>query len=70
MLAAIARHLRPDAPIAVGFGLDRGYSLDAFDADVALAGLHLENRFATWDLRGWTPLAAFAVSLLRTPLAA
>jgi SAM-dependent methyltransferase len=66
-LASIARHLRPDSPIAVGFGLDRGYSLDAFDTDVALAGLQVENRFATWDLRAWTPPAGFAVSVLRTP---
>jgi SAM-dependent methyltransferase len=70
VLTAIARHLKPDAPIAVGFGLDRGYSLDAFDTDVALAGLRVENRFATWDLRAWTPLSQFAVSLLRTPLGA
>jgi SAM-dependent methyltransferase len=70
VLASIARHLRPDSAVAVGFGLDRGYSLDAFDADVALAGLTLENRFATWDLRPWTPQSPFAVSLLRTPAGA
>jgi SAM-dependent methyltransferase len=66
-LTAVARHLRADAPIVVGFGLDRGYSLDAFDADVALAGLQVENRFATWDLRAWTAQSGFAVSVLRTP---
>ncbi|HET8616226.1 MAG TPA: class I SAM-dependent methyltransferase [Actinomycetales bacterium] len=66
VLSAVARHLRPDAPIAVGFGLDRGYSLDAFDTDAALAGLTIENRFATWDLRAWTPHATFAVTVLRT----
>jgi SAM-dependent methyltransferase len=70
VLTSIARHLRPDSAVAVGFGLDRGYSLDAFDADVALAGLTLENRFATWDLRPWTPQSPFAVSLLRTPAGA
>jgi SAM-dependent methyltransferase len=67
VLAAVARHLRPDSPVAVGFGLDRGYSLDAFDADAALAGLTVESRFSTWDLRAWTPHAVFAVSVLRTP---
>jgi SAM-dependent methyltransferase len=70
VLTALARHLRADAPIAVGFGLDRGYSLDAFDADAQLAGLRLENRFATWDLRAWTPHSPFAVTVLRTPAAA
>jgi SAM-dependent methyltransferase len=68
VLGAVARHLRGDAPIAVGFGLDRGYSLDAFDTDVALAGLRVENRFSTWDLREWTPYSPFAVSVLRTPV--
>jgi SAM-dependent methyltransferase len=70
VLASIARHLRPDSAVAVGFGLDRGYSLDAFDTDVALAGLVCENRFATWDLRPWTPHSGFAVTVLRTPAAA
>jgi predicted TPR repeat methyltransferase len=69
VLTAVARHLHPDAPIAVGFGLDRGYTLDAFDADAQLAGLHLENRFATWDLREWTAHSPFAVTVLRTPAA-
>ena len=68
-LTAIGRHLRADAPIAVGFGLDRGYTLDAFDSDVQLAGLRLENRFATWDLHAWTPHSPFAVTVLRTPTA-
>lgn len=67
VLAHVARHLHPDAPIAVGFGRDRGYSIEEFDADVALAGLTVEHRFATWDLRPWNPSAGFAVSLLRTP---
>jgi hypothetical protein len=69
VLTKIARHLRPDSPVAVGFGLDRGYTLDAFDTDAALAGLRVENRFATWDLRQWTPTSGFAVSVLRTAAA-
>ncbi|MGZ4523532.1 MAG: class I SAM-dependent methyltransferase [Mycobacteriaceae bacterium] len=67
VLSRVAHHLRPDAPIAVGFGVDRGYSLDDFDADVARAGLTVEHRFATWDLRAWTPASGFAVTVLRTP---
>ncbi|MHB8191022.1 MAG: class I SAM-dependent methyltransferase [Ferrimicrobium sp.] len=66
VLTRVALHLRPDAPIAVGFGLDRGYSLDTFDADVATAGLAVEHRFATWDIRPWTPSSRFAVSVLRS----
>ena len=67
VLTHVAHHLHPDALIAVGFGRDRGYSIEEFDADVALAGLTVEHRFATWDLRPWNPSAGFAVSVLRTP---
>ena len=34
---------------------------------MAEAGLELEHRFATWDLRPWHGDADFAVSVLRTP---
>ncbi|TCC00399.1 class I SAM-dependent methyltransferase [Micromonospora zingiberis] len=67
VLRRVAAHLHPDAVIAVGFGTDRGYPLGDFDADVATAGLLLEHRFATWDLRRWRDGADFAVSVLRRP---
>ncbi|WP_328346088.1 class I SAM-dependent methyltransferase [Micromonospora sp. NBC_00421] len=67
VLARIAGHLRPDGVVLVGFGLDRGYRLDHFDSDAVAAGLRLEQRFATWDLRPWRDEADFAVSLLRRP---
>ncbi|GGM24110.1 hypothetical protein GCM10011608_06200 [Micromonospora sonchi] len=67
VLRRVAEHLRPDGVIPVGFGTDRGYPLADFDADVATAGLRLEHRFATWDLRPWRDDADFAVSLLRRP---
>ena len=67
VLERIAVHLRPEAPIAVGFALDRGYSIHEFDADVIHAGLTVEHRFATWDIRPWKSSSDFAVSVLRTP---
>ncbi|MEV6812491.1 class I SAM-dependent methyltransferase [Micromonospora sp. NPDC051296] len=67
VLRRVAAHLRPDGVVAVGFGTDRGYPLTDFDADVAGAGLWLEHRFATWDLRAWRDDADFAVSILRRP---
>ncbi|MEO3820973.1 class I SAM-dependent methyltransferase [Plantactinospora sp. B24E8] len=67
VLRRIAGHLRPDGVLAVGFGTERGYPLPAFDADAAAAGLRLEHRFATWDLRPWRDDAPFAVSVLRRP---
>jgi SAM-dependent methyltransferase len=67
VLRRLAGHLRPDGVLAVGFGTERGYPLTAFDADAVAAGLRLEHRFATWDLRPWRDDAPFAVSILRRP---
>lgn len=67
VLRRVAAHLRPDGVLAVGFGTERGYPLTAFDADAVAAGLRVEHRFATWDLRPWRDDAAFAVTVLRRP---
>lgn len=67
VLTTLAAHLREDAFLVVGFGLDRGYSLSDFDTHVAGAGLRLEHRFATWDLRQWRDDSPFAVTVLRVP---
>ncbi|MEO3778310.1 class I SAM-dependent methyltransferase [Micromonospora sp. B11E3] len=69
VLRRVAAHLRPDGVVAVGFGTDRGYPLTDFDADAVAAGLRLEHRFATWDLRPWRDDADFAVTVLRRPAA-
>jgi SAM-dependent methyltransferase len=63
VLERVAAHVRPDGVVAVGFGT--GYLLRDFDGHCAAAGLDLEHRFATWDLRPWHPDAGFAVSVLR-----
>ncbi|MGW0504525.1 class I SAM-dependent methyltransferase [Micromonospora sp. NPDC003241] len=70
VLRRVAAHLRPDGVAAVGFGTDRGYPLTDFDADVVAAGLRLDHRFATWDLRPWHDDADFAVTILRRPATA
>ncbi|MFG2050445.1 class I SAM-dependent methyltransferase [Micromonospora sp. NPDC048935] len=67
VLHRVATHLRPDGVLTVGFGTERGYPLTAFDADAVAAGLRVEQRFATWDLRPWRDDAAFAVTILRRP---
>ncbi len=65
VLSRIAVRLRDDGLLVVGFGLDRGYPIADFDAQSAAAGLELEHRFATWDLRPWQDDAPFAVTVLR-----
>ncbi|GAB4055832.1 class I SAM-dependent methyltransferase [Catellatospora paridis] len=67
VLRQVAAHVRPDGPVVVGFGTGRGYGLADFDAHAAGAGLVLEHRFATWDLRPWREDADFAVTVLRRP---
>jgi len=69
VLRRIAAHLAPDGIVLVGFGTDRGYPLADFDRHATAAGLTLEHRFATWDLRPWRRDAPFAVSVLRLPAA-
>jgi 2-polyprenyl-3-methyl-5-hydroxy-6-metoxy-1,4-benzoquinol methylase len=67
VLRRIAAHLAPGGFALVGFGTDRGYALADFDTQLAAAGLVLEQRFATWDVRPWREDADFAVSVLRLP---
>ena len=64
-LAGVARHVEHGGAVVVGFGSGRGYPVRAFDAHATSAGLALEQRFATWDLRPWTTSADFCISVLR-----
>lgn len=65
VLAAVARHLAADGRIVVGFGMGRTLTVEQFDRRAEAAGLVLDLRLASWDLRPWTPGADFAVSVLR-----
>ncbi|MET8910092.1 class I SAM-dependent methyltransferase [Micromonospora sp. NPDC004551] len=69
VLSRVAAHVRPDGLVVVGFGTDRGYPVTGLDADAVAAGLRLEHRFATWDLRPWHDDAEFAVTVFRRPAA-
>lgn len=65
VLGHVATHVKPDGVVVTGFHTNRDLSLDAFDQAVAEAGLRIEHRFATWDLRAWHDEADFAVTVLR-----
>lgn len=67
VLRRVAAHLRPDGVVVAGFGTDRGYPVADLDRHASAAGLRLEQRFATWDLRPWRDDASFAVSVFRVP---
>ena len=65
VLRNLAAVLAPDGFLVAGFGTDRGYSVADFDRHVAEAGLRVEHRFATWDLRAWAPRSPWSVSVVR-----
>lgn len=65
VLANLASMLAPDGRLVVGFGAGRGYGFDDFAADATAAGLDVDLRLATWDLRPWTPESDFLVAVLR-----
>ena len=65
VLRRVAAHVVADGFVVAGFHTDRELALSDFDRAVAEAGLRLEHRFATWDLRAWHDEADFAVSVLR-----
>ncbi|KJK44282.1 SAM-dependent methyltransferase [Lentzea aerocolonigenes] len=47
LVAGVARHV--GKLLVAGFSLDRGYTVEEYDAHCAAAGLRLVERFATWD---------------------
>ncbi len=56
--------LADDGRLVCGFGAGRGYPFDAFFEDAAAAGLTVDARHATWDLRPFTADADFLVAVL------
>lgn len=48
----------------IGFGANRGYDFEQFFADVAAAGLQVEQKFSTWDLRPFSQDSGFLVAVL------
>lgn len=56
--------LAPDGRLVCGFGAGRGYGFDEFFADARTAGLAVQHRFSTWDLRPFTEDAGFLVAVL------
>ena len=67
LVARSAAHVTPGGLLVAGFQLGRGYTLDDHDAHCAAAGLHLENRFATWDEDPFVAGGDYAVSVHRRP---
>lgn len=63
VLQRFARHLAPEGRVILGFGEGRGYEFTDFFADVAAAGLRLDQAFSTWDLQPFTADSTFLVAI-------
>lgn len=64
VLEHVARHVRSDGFVVVGFHVDR-LDLGEFDRSAEQAGLRVEHRFGTWDLKPFDASSDFAVTVLR-----
>lgn len=65
VLLSLSHHLRDGGALVTGFGTAFDYQVGQFDAEAGAAGLTLEQRFATWDLRPWHAGADWVVSIHR-----
>ncbi len=64
VLARMGRHLAEDGRAVIGFGAGRGYQPEDFCADAVSAGLRVDARFSTWELRPFTADSGFLVAVL------
>jgi SAM-dependent methyltransferase len=64
VLERFRTHLRAGGRIVVGFGAGRDYEFDEFTSDVEQAGLVIDVRLASWDLRPFRGSSDFIVAVL------
>jgi SAM-dependent methyltransferase len=64
VLERFAAHLRDGGRAVVGFGAGRDYPFHEFFVDVDAAGLEVQLRLSTWDLRPFTEGSDFLVAVL------
>jgi SAM-dependent methyltransferase len=64
VVAGCGRHVGSGVLIA-GFSLDRGYDIASYDGHCAAAGLHLVERWSTWDGDPYGDGDTYAVSVHR-----
>ena len=64
VLERLASTIAADGRIVTGFGSGGDYPFDEFFADVDAAGLTVDLRLSTWDLRPFTSESDFLVAVL------
>ena len=64
VLTRLRNHLAEGGRIVSGHSTGRDYPFDDFFADCEAAGLQIDQRFSTWDLRPYADDADFLVAVL------
>ena len=64
VLERMRRHLHPEGRAVLGFGLDRGYTVEQLLADAQDAGLAADLLLSTWSLHAFHEQAGFVVAVL------
>ncbi|WP_067564591.1 class I SAM-dependent methyltransferase [Nocardia acidivorans] len=67
VLTRFTHHLAPTGRLITGFGADRGYDFPDFLSDAETAGLTLDLRLSTWDLRPFTDDSDYMVAVFSRP---
>ncbi|MGH1493719.1 MAG: class I SAM-dependent methyltransferase [Acidimicrobiales bacterium] len=65
VLTRLGGHLTSDGRLVLGFGAGRDYTFDEFFDHVSAAGLVVDLKLATWDLRPFDDQSNFLVTILR-----
>jgi len=65
VLSRLGEHLADGGRIVVGFGSAREYAFSDFFDDVESAGLLVDQKLSTWDLRPFGADSEFLVAILR-----
>jgi SAM-dependent methyltransferase len=65
LVAGCARHVASGGVLVAGFQLDRGYSLDEYNAHCSAARLSRSELYATWDRDPFSVGGDYAVSVHR-----
>ncbi len=64
VLERLRVHLADDGRLVTGFGARRGYEFDDFFEDAEAAGLRVDLRASSWDLRSFGEDSDFLVAVL------
>lgn len=66
-LSVVFNALKSKGRFIAGFGLDRGYEWDQFQADARVSGFELTGTYSTWTLEPFEDQQGFVIAVLTKP---